>query len=79
MSQTKIKIEDFIQVLRHHDIDVAIEEDEISVWKGNIKRTFPLDDGFIIKRFVHRTAQKFKIDIHYFFHPALLNPEDGEQ
>ena len=74
MSQSRIKIENIVKVLEYHDIDVVHDEDEITVRKEDIKRYFPIEDGFVTKRFVHRIASKFGIEIRYFFHPdELLN------
>ena len=76
MSQIKISIKEIVKVLEYYGVDVICEEDEITVWKDDIKRTFPMEDGFMTKRFVHRIARKFEIEVRYFFHPDdLLNPE----
>ena len=74
MSQS-VRIGEFLQVLKHHEIDVIFEEDDIILWKDDIKVCFPIEQGFISKRFIHRTAKKFGIGIHYFFHPEFLGPE----
>ena len=56
MVQSRINIQDIAKVLEYHGIDVLCEEDEITVWKEDIKRTFPIEGGFITKKFVHRIA-----------------------
>ncbi len=77
MVQSRINIQDIAKVLEYHGIDVLCEEDEITVWKEDIKRTFPIEGGFITKKFVHRIAQKFGIEIRYFFHPdELTSPKN---
>lgn len=53
-----VRIGDFVQVLKHREVDVVIsEEDESTVWKEDI--CFPTELG---------------IGIRYFFHPEFLGP-----
>lgn len=79
MSPVVIKLEDFIQVLRYHKV-VRVDKDkkEIKVWRGELKMFFPLEDEFITRRFVHRASKKLGIEMHYFFHPEMLYPSNGD-
>ena len=78
MSPVIIKLEDFILVLMHHNVAVSVDEKGIRVWRGEIKVYFPLEDGFINKRYVHRVSKKFEIEMYYFFHPEVLPPLSGD-
>lgn len=68
----RVKSEDFIEVLKHHRVDVIDENSQILVWKDDLKYFFPIDDGFITKKFIHKVARKFDIPPHHFFNPQFI-------
>ena len=70
----RIRIEDVVDVLKHHGANVLWDDgdDEITVWKGNLKRTIPIEDGFIIKKFVQQLAQLFEVPPHHFYNPEVI-------
>ena len=75
-SDRKISVGDVVAVLRYSGCDVIDEDDEIIVWKDDIKKAFPIEDGFVSKRFVQRIANKFDIPSHRFFHPEQFTDEN---
>ncbi len=68
----RVTAKTFVEVLLHHGVSAMFEGGDITVWKDSTKKVFQTDEGFISKRFVHRAAREFDIDIHYFFRPELL-------
>lgn len=68
----QVKVEDLVEVLKYHGANAMLDDDEITVWKGDHKRTFPIEDNFISKKFVQQLARLFEVPPHHFYNPEVI-------
>lgn len=66
-----IKKETVLHVLRVNGVSIVYQGSQIVLSKGNNIEVQTFSD-YIHRRMIHRLANKFEIEIHYFYHPDAL-------